>query len=98
MSEFLAISFREVDQSDPVVDRIFIEDDSEVVTRNLESKAETGAPLVDYYQINVGPAPNFPVSTHPVTLKGGPRAAGPATEVAEVEANGQDVGSAVVPV
>jgi hypothetical protein len=92
---FLAISFKPVDQSDPVVDNIYIEEDSETVARNLEKKDSDGEPLIDYYQINVGPAPNYPVSTHPVTLKGA-RDPGPTTEVVTVEANGQDVGSAVV--
>lgn len=95
---FLAIAFRPVDQSDPVVDRMYIEEDAEVVTRNLESKDDTGSPLIDYYEIQVGPAPNFPVSTHPVTLKAGPRTPGPGTEIAEIEANGQDLGSAIVQV
>jgi hypothetical protein len=80
------------------VESIYIEPAAEQVTQNLEADADGVGPNIDYYSIQVGPAPNFPVSTPPVTLKGGARAPGPATEIAVIEANGQDLGSAVVEV
>lgn len=70
-------------------EQIFLEDSEETMTRNLNDSQN-----IDYYQINVVGQGN--VNLNPVNLKGGPRDPGPNTEVAVIEAGGQDIGSAIV--
>lgn len=79
------------------VDRPYIEDDAATVARNLEADAQGSGPGIDYYHLSFnGPALN--ASIQPVVLKAGPRASAPAREIVEIEAGGQDVGSAIVEV
>ena len=73
--------------------KTFIENDAGAVVRNLESNIEN----LDYYAITFNGAPLNAV-LQPVTIKAGPRTSGPAREVVEIEAGGQDVGSAVIEV
>lgn len=79
------------------VDRSYIEDDAEQVARNLEADAQGNGPGIDYYHLSFTGA-QLQASLQPVNLKAGPRTAAPAREVVEIEAGGQDVGSAIVEV
>jgi hypothetical protein len=75
------------------VAKTFIENDPKTVIQNLEN----AVPNLDYYQIAFNGA-QLQAALHPVNLKAGPRTPGPAQEVVEIQANGQDIGSAVVEV
>jgi hypothetical protein len=82
------------------VDQVYIEVSAEQVTRNLEAIADNPDPDgadADYYNIQHNGA-QLQTTIHPTQLKATPRAPGPALEIAEIEANGQDVGSAIVEV
>ena len=75
-----------------VVDKIYIETNAATVAKNLASDDDR----IEYYELD-GPAMRGgPVISHLVRLKAGPRTPAPAREVAEVEANGQTVGSTEV--
>jgi hypothetical protein len=75
------------------VSKTFIENDPTTVAVNLEN----AVPNLDYYQIEFNGA-QLQATLHPVNIKAGPRTAAPAREVVEIEANGQNVGSAVIEV
>ena len=69
--------------------KIFIESKAEDVAENL-ALIEDGEPLnLEYWNIKDGAN----LSLQKVTLKSGPRSAGVATELVEIEAGGEDVGS-----
>lgn len=72
--------------------KIFVTDDAAEVTRNLERMADGDALNLEYWKVKDG----VNVSLNPVSIKGGPRASAPAREIAEIEAGGEDVGSAEV--
>ena len=74
------------------VDKVYVETDAGTVARVL---AEGNHPLMEFYQIQFNGV-SLQATLHPVTLKAGPRTIAPAREVAEIQANGQDAGSAVV--
>ena len=69
-----------------------IEKSTELITRNLNDER-----TIDYYEIQLS-GPNLNASIHPVSLKTTPRDPGPESEFAVIQANGQDVGSALVKV
>ncbi len=68
--------------------RVYIEDSAKQVAINMDAGLD-----IDYFEIEL--LPNATV-LHPVNLKAGPRATGQAMEIAEIESNGQTVGSAEV--
>ena len=73
----------------------YIEEDAAQVAMNLEADDNGTGRGFDYYQLQFNGA-QLQATLHPVTLTPGPRSAAPAREVAEIQANGQDVGSAIV--
>ena len=75
------------------VAKTFIENDSETVAINLENNVSN----LDYYYISFNGAPLNAV-LQPVSVKTGVRASAPDREIIEIQAGGQDVGSAVVEV
>ena len=77
------------DSSNP---KVFIEENAETVAVNLEA----AVPDLEYYHISVVGQGN--VTIQPVNVKAGPRTSAPAREIVEIEAGGQDVGSAIVEV
>lgn len=76
------------------VDNTYLETDVTTIIRNLENPPEN---RIEYYEVQFN-GPTFQATLHPVNLKAGPRAAAPAREIAELEANGQTVGSAILEV
>ncbi len=69
--------------------KIFIENNAEDVAENL-ARIEDGEVLnLEYWNVKDGAN----LSLQKVTLKSGARSAGAATEVVEIEAGGEDVGS-----
>jgi hypothetical protein len=72
--------------------KVYIEDSGAQVAKNLEA----GLPI-DYYNISFNGV-QLNASLQPVSVKGGARASAPDREVVEIEAGGEDVGSAVVEV
>jgi len=74
------------------VEQTFLENAATQVAANLAAGLS-----IEYYDIQFNGA-QLQATLHPVSLKATPRVSGPTTEVAEIEAAGQDVGSAVVPV
>jgi hypothetical protein len=74
------------------VDNTYIESSAEQVAKNLEA----GLPI-DYYNISYNGA-QLNAALQPVSVKGGARASAPGREIVEIEAGGQDIGSAVVDV
>lgn len=74
--------------------KIFLEDNGEEVTRNLE-RIENGEVLnLEYWHIKDG----VNISLNPVTLKSATRVAGVAREVVVIVAGGEDVGNAEIDV
>ena len=76
------------------VAKYFLEDAPAQVAINLEGPQ---AAMFDYYEVQSNGA-QLQTIIHPVTVKGGPRAAGKVFEIVEIVANGQGVGSAEVEV
>jgi len=69
-------------------DRVFLENDAELVVQSLES-----GDLTEYFFIRIQANA---VTLQPVSLKAGPRAPGSSFDIAEIQANGVVVGSAEV--
>lgn len=80
--EVAEVSHQEVDQT-------YVEDSAAQIAKNLND--DRG---IEYYGIRFNP--QLKPQLHEVKLKGGARASGPSTEIVEIEADGVDVGSAVV--
>ena len=72
--------------------KIFLEVDEADVVRNMVRMDDGEDLKLEYWHINDGP--NLSLDT--VTLKSGTRTKGVVTEVAEIEAGGEDVGSVEV--
>lgn len=75
----------------PEVANMYVEEDESTVARNLANGED-----IAYYQIEEPTNRNTPMVLHRANLKAGPRQPAPPREVAVVEANGADIGSAVV--
>lgn len=77
------------------VTRTWVEKDAGTVVRVLEQGSPKPGRRYEYYQIQFN-GTTFQATLHPVSIKAGVRQAAPAREVVEIQANGQDVGSAIM--
>jgi hypothetical protein len=79
------------------INNVYVERDAALVAQHLAADARGDGPGIEYYHISFNGA-QLQASLQPVNLKAGPRTQAPAREIVEIEAGGQDLGSAIVEV